>query len=174
MLGNLIQLPNMRVRLQVVRRTTVFAVHLGRAWGSAALALVTAFAVTLTLAVALPSAARAQGAEAANATSASTVLPNVSASAAKAAALEERVADLEAYVNNGARVAKDSKVPGPGPGHNAWMMVSARQWAEPDRQGSGRQPGLPRADFFRYCLFALSTMLPAHLILTVALFWLGR
>jgi Amt family ammonium transporter len=39
--------------------------------------------------------------------------------------LEQRVADLEAYVNNGARVAADSKVAGPGPGHNAWMMVSA-------------------------------------------------
>ncbi len=39
--------------------------------------------------------------------------------------LEQRVADLEAYVNNGARVAKESKVAGPGPGHNAWMMASA-------------------------------------------------
>jgi Amt family ammonium transporter len=39
--------------------------------------------------------------------------------------LEQRVSDLEAYVNNGARVAPASKVPGPGPGHNAWMMVSA-------------------------------------------------
>jgi ammonium transporter, Amt family len=39
--------------------------------------------------------------------------------------LDQRVADLEAYVNNGARVAPASKVPGPGPGHNAWMMVSA-------------------------------------------------
>lgn len=39
--------------------------------------------------------------------------------------LQERVADLEAYVNNGARVSKDSKVAGPGPGHNAWMMASA-------------------------------------------------
>jgi ammonium transporter, Amt family len=39
--------------------------------------------------------------------------------------LEQRVADLEAYINNGARVAPASKVAGPGPGHNAWMMVSA-------------------------------------------------
>ncbi|MEI6083751.1 MAG: ammonium transporter [Verrucomicrobiota bacterium] len=39
--------------------------------------------------------------------------------------LEQRVADIEAYMNNGARVATDSKVAGPGPGHNAWMMVSA-------------------------------------------------
>jgi ammonium transporter, Amt family len=41
------------------------------------------------------------------------------------ASLQERVADLEAYVNNGARVAKESKVQGAGPGHNAWMMVCA-------------------------------------------------
>jgi Amt family ammonium transporter len=40
------------------------------------------------------------------------------------AALEQRIADLEAYVNNGAQ-GKDSKVPGPGPGHNGWLMVCA-------------------------------------------------
>jgi Amt family ammonium transporter len=45
--------------------------------------------------------------------------------AAPGASLEQRVADLEAYVNNGARVAPESKVAGPGPGHNAWMMASA-------------------------------------------------
>jgi Amt family ammonium transporter len=39
--------------------------------------------------------------------------------------VEERLADLEAYVNNGARVAAASKIPGAGPGHNAWMMTSA-------------------------------------------------
>ncbi len=40
--------------------------------------------------------------------------------------LEQRVADLEAYVNNTARTPDvATKVPGPGPGHNAWMMVSA-------------------------------------------------
>ena len=38
--------------------------------------------------------------------------------------LEQRVADLEAYVNNSARVNAISKVAGPGPGHNGWMMVS--------------------------------------------------
>jgi len=39
--------------------------------------------------------------------------------------LEQRIADLEAYLNNGARVPDvTSKVPGPGPGHNAWQMVS--------------------------------------------------
>jgi Amt family ammonium transporter len=40
------------------------------------------------------------------------------------AAFEQRLADLEAYVNNGAQ-GKDSKVPGPGPGHNGWLMVCA-------------------------------------------------
>lgn len=44
--------------------------------------------------------------------------------------LEQRVADLEAYVNNAARTADApearvaSNVPGPGPGHNAWLMTS--------------------------------------------------
>src|ERR1051326_4743867 len=44
----------------------------------------------------------------------------------------QRLADLEAYVSNGARgsEATDAKVSskldgGPGPGHNAWMMASA-------------------------------------------------
>lgn len=55
--------------------------------------------------------------------------------------LEQRIADLEAYVNNTARVADtDTKVysklgsydekegsyaPTPGPGHNAWLMISS-------------------------------------------------
>src|SRR5262245_4569112 len=45
--------------------------------------------------------------------------------------IEQRVADLEAYVNNTARAADaadaavSSKVSGAGPGHNAWMMTSA-------------------------------------------------
>lgn len=39
--------------------------------------------------------------------------------------LEQRIADIEAYMNNTARVPDVvSKVPGPGPGHNAWQMVS--------------------------------------------------
>jgi len=39
--------------------------------------------------------------------------------------LEQRVADIEAYMNNGARTPDvASKVAGPGPGHNAWQMVS--------------------------------------------------
>ncbi len=39
--------------------------------------------------------------------------------------IEQRIADLEAYVNNTARTeGVASKIPGPGPGHNAWQMVS--------------------------------------------------
>src|SRR5499425_3341891 len=40
----------------------------------------------------------------------------------------ERLEDLEAYVNNSARNASTnapSKIAGPGPGHNAWMMTSS-------------------------------------------------
>ena len=44
--------------------------------------------------------------------------------------LEQRIADLEAYVNNSGRgadtgSAASSNVAGPGPGHNAWMMTCA-------------------------------------------------
>jgi len=45
--------------------------------------------------------------------------------------IEQRVADLEAFVNNAARVADTpnaqvaSNISGSGPGHNAWMMTSA-------------------------------------------------
>jgi ammonium transporter, Amt family len=41
--------------------------------------------------------------------------------------VQERLEDLEAYVNNSARNADTnapSKIPGPGPGHNAWQMTS--------------------------------------------------
>ncbi len=39
--------------------------------------------------------------------------------------VEQRLADLEAYVNNGARTPDvASKIAGPGPGHNAWQMTS--------------------------------------------------
>jgi Amt family ammonium transporter len=48
------------------------------------------------------------------------------AQAATNAELERRVQDLEAYINNAPRVdAATTKVAGPGPGHNGWMMVSA-------------------------------------------------
>ena len=45
--------------------------------------------------------------------------------------LEQRVADLEAYINNSARgsdsaaVKSASNVSGPGPGHNSWMMTAS-------------------------------------------------
>ncbi len=40
--------------------------------------------------------------------------------------LEKRIADLEAYVNNGARGdSETSKVAGPGPGHNSFIMICA-------------------------------------------------
>ncbi|HET9957070.1 MAG TPA: ammonium transporter [Polyangiaceae bacterium] len=46
--------------------------------------------------------------------------------AAAAQALEKRVADLEAYINNGARADEaTSKVAAPGPGHNGFMMICA-------------------------------------------------
>jgi Amt family ammonium transporter len=48
------------------------------------------------------------------------------AAAPDAAALEKRIADLEAYVNNGARGDDaTSKIAAPGPGHNGFMMVCA-------------------------------------------------
>jgi ammonium transporter, Amt family len=48
----------------------------------------------------------------------------------KAPSVEERLADLEAYMSNGARgnaanTNQDTKVAGPGPGHNAFQMVCA-------------------------------------------------
>jgi len=45
-----------------------------------------------------------------------------------AASVEQRLADLEAYVNNAPRATAgvaQGKVDGPGPGHSAWMMTSA-------------------------------------------------
>ena len=39
--------------------------------------------------------------------------------------IEDRIADLEAYINNVDRPSGDaSKIKAPGPGHNAWQMVS--------------------------------------------------
>ena len=62
------------------------------------------------------------------------VLPSVPLRAAGTAAplpqptVEQRLADIEAYVNNTARATDGhatSMIPGGGPGHNAWMMTSA-------------------------------------------------
>jgi ammonium transporter, Amt family len=39
--------------------------------------------------------------------------------------IEQRVADIEGYINNTSRTADvASKIPGPGPGHNSWMMTA--------------------------------------------------
>src|SRR5207248_2258483 len=59
--------------------------------------------------------------------------PAAAASAAavlKDPSIEQRLADLEAYVNNGARMNStitniSTKIAGPGPGHNAFQMVCA-------------------------------------------------
>ncbi len=53
---------------------------------------------------------------------------DAAAPALKAPSVEERLADLEAYVNNGARGSAananlESKVGGPGPGHNGFQMI---------------------------------------------------
>src|SRR6188768_3302909 len=77
------------------------------------------------LGIALPGVACAQSAEPAKAPDAATAAAVPAAAAADAKSMDERIADLEAYMNNGARVAKESKVAGPGPGHNGWMMVCA-------------------------------------------------
>src|SRR5262249_51450620 len=57
------------------------------------------------------------------------VLPMKAADApAPERTVQERLEDLEAYVNNGARNASTnapSKIAGPGPGHNAWQMTSS-------------------------------------------------
>src|ERR1700730_12296586 len=52
-------------------------------------------------------------------------------SASASPSLEQRVADLEAYVNNAARGSDSantksvSNISGPGPGHNGWMMTAS-------------------------------------------------
>src|SRR3982074_628622 len=52
-------------------------------------------------------------------------------SASASPSLEQRVSDLEAYMNNAARGADaanaqiNSNITGPGPGHNGWMMICA-------------------------------------------------
>src|SRR5512141_480759 len=62
------------------------------------------------------------------------VIGRTSARAADAAAaapersIQERLDDIEAYINNGTRNANTNttcKLPGPGPGHNGWMMTSS-------------------------------------------------
>lgn len=67
---------------------------------------------------------------AADATAQTPAPAAVSAPAIKDPTLEQRVADLEAYMNNGARcnasnAGISTKIAGPGPGHNAFQMVCA-------------------------------------------------
>jgi ammonium transporter, Amt family len=68
----------------------------------------------------------AKPAEAAAAPAAAAAAP--AADAKVDPTLEQRIADLEAYLNNGARATAGtnatSKIAGPGPGHNAWQMTS--------------------------------------------------
>ncbi len=48
--------------------------------------------------------------------------------AAAERSVAERLDDIEAYINNGSRNASTNgtcKIPGPGPGHNGWMMTSS-------------------------------------------------
>jgi Amt family ammonium transporter len=83
----------------------------------------------LVLCLWIPGVAHAQSAEPsqtpATETTSAAVVTRATASVPDAKSMDERIADLEAYMNNGARVAKASKVAGPGPGHNGWMMVCA-------------------------------------------------
>src|SRR6266850_586820 len=61
----------------------------------------------------------------------SSPLPAQTSSPSASPSLEQRVADLEAYVNNSARGADSANAPvasnisGPGPASNAWMMTCA-------------------------------------------------
>jgi ammonium transporter, Amt family len=61
----------------------------------------------------------------------SSLAAQTSTSPSPSPSLEQRVADLEAYVNNSARGADAPNAPvasniaGPGPAHNAWMMTCA-------------------------------------------------
>jgi ammonium transporter, Amt family len=83
--------------------------------------------LTALLVVFAPAWARAEEPAANPAPPAAVAAPvTASAQGASTAELEKRIVDLEAYVNNGARSDADlskSKVGGPGPGHNGWMMV---------------------------------------------------
>src|SRR5256886_13803041 len=87
------------------------------------------FAITTTLLMILASAPFALvAAEASTPTNAAPAA--AAAPALKDPNVEQRLADLEAYMGNGARssVANtniSSKIPGPGPGHNAFQMVCA-------------------------------------------------
>ncbi|MDB6121101.1 MAG: ammonium transporter [Pedosphaera sp.] len=85
------------------------------------------FLVTSLMAGMLLANLNVQAADPAPATPAT---PAPAAPALKDPSVEQRIADLEAYVNNGARACVadtnvSSKISGAGPGHNGWMMTSA-------------------------------------------------
>ncbi|WP_205760971.1 ammonium transporter [Luteolibacter luteus] len=82
-----------------------------------------AFAAVAMMVLPLAPSARAQ-----EETPAPAPAAEAPAAAAATPTVEERLADIEAYMNNVARPEKtsgaESLVKGPGPGHNAWQMVS--------------------------------------------------
>ena len=90
------------------------------------------YLLTLALTLGLAAGCLISNAADAPATPAAPAAAAAAAPAAKADPnVEQRLADLEAYVNNAARGADaadakiTSKISGAGPGHNAWMMTSA-------------------------------------------------
>ena len=85
----------------------------------------TKFLILISAIVIFAAASRAADETNAPAAAATAATPKL-----KAPNVEDRLADLEAYVNNGARgnVANtnlDTKIGGPGPGHNGFQMVCA-------------------------------------------------
>src|SRR6185369_14280869 len=88
--------------------------------------LLTTFLGLWILAVASPSISFAADTPVAAAAAAVTNAVAAAAAAPKPPSVEDRIADLEAYVNNGARQTNaPSNIGGAGPGHNGWMMTSA-------------------------------------------------
>ena len=96
---------------------------------AASLAPVPALTAPVSSASATPAAAAATlpaAPPAATGAAAAEPAPAAAAPIPDNAELARRVADLEGYVNNIAPSdVTTSKVPGPGPGHNGWMMVCA-------------------------------------------------
>ncbi len=77
----------------------------------------------MSLALAVPSRSALADSPPAEAAPAAAPAP---AAPAAASDVEKRLADLEAYVTNGARAdEKTSKIMSPGPGHNGFMMICA-------------------------------------------------